>query len=92
MKFPEWIDDPKFTDGERASNRLRYLIANVGAELTGRGTLRAVAKLAGVDHSTLAYSIKRGSCTAQVALQIEEAIGRQHIRHEHLRRPLEITE
>lgn len=90
MQFPDWVDDPKLTDNERASNRLRYMIAYAGTKLTGRGTLRAVAKLAKLDHSTLAYAIKRGQCSAAVALQLEEAAGRDLLRHEFLRRPLEI--
>lgn len=90
MQFPDWVDDPKLTENERASNRLRFMIANAGTKLTGRGTLRAVAKLANLDHSTLAYAIKRGRCSAEVALKLEEAAGRNHLRHEDLRNPLAI--
>lgn len=89
MRFPEWVDSPE-DERKRASNRLRYIMLSLATEMTGRGSLRAFAKLVGIDHSTLAYSIRRGSCTAAVAIKIEEALGRERIQNEYLRKPMEI--
>lgn len=90
MKFPDWAEDPNLSDKERASARLKYLMLSIATEKTGKGSLRAFARLTGIDHSTLAYSIKRGSCTPGVATRIEDVLGRDCIRNEHLRNPLEI--
>jgi hypothetical protein len=90
MQFPEWVDSKK-DDTERAAARLSYMMTTIATQRTGRGTLRAFAKLVDIDHSTLAYSLKRGSCTPAVALRIEDKLGRETACNEHFRNPLEIT-
>lgn len=90
MKFPEWIDDPKQTDQERASKRLRYLLRRVALDIDGEGQLMTICRAAQIDHSSLACAIKRGYLTQAMATMIEYAIGKSVIPHEWLMKPLEI--
>lgn len=89
MQFPQWVDEQQ-NDQAKATARLRYMMATIAAKRTGRGTLRQFAKLVGIDHSTLAYSVKRGSCTPAVATKIEDTLGREVAPNENFRKPLEI--
>lgn len=91
MRFPDWVDDPAQTDEQRASARLSYMMVTIATERTGRGTLRSFAKLVEIDHSTLSYSLKRGSCSPAVATQIEDRLGREVAPNENFRKPLEIA-
>jgi hypothetical protein len=90
MRFPNWVDDYE-DDATRACARLRFLMTNIAHDLTGRGTLRQFAKLVDIDHSTLAYSVRRGECSEASAMKIEEKLGRKVAPNEYFRKPLEIN-
>lgn len=90
MQFPDWVEQ-KQTALEKAEARLRFMMTNIAIQQTGKGTLRAFAELVGIDHSTLAYSLKRGYCTSAVATRIEDKLGREIAPNEHFRKPLEIA-
>lgn len=91
MRFPDWVDDPKNTPKKRAVARLRYLMTSLAVERTGSGTIRSFSRLVGVDHSTLAYSLKNGVCSTRIAGIIEEKLGRDAAPREFFEKPLEIT-
>ena len=91
MKFPDWVDDPTQSDQRRGAARLQYMMVALATEKAGRGTLRQFARLVGIDHSTLIYSINRGACTPAVSTRIEDALGRDNAPNEYFRRPLEIA-
>lgn len=90
MKFPEWVDDPHQSNTERAGARLRYILKTASLHLTGDGTMRSIARMADVDHSTMAAAVKRGWFSIPMANKIQEAVGRDHLKCEHLTHPLEI--
>ncbi len=89
MHFPVWIDHGK-NDLARAQCRLKYMLNRVGLEVFGCTTMRGLAKKVGIDHSSLHNACTRGYFTEPMATQIEEAVGRKHLRREYLCKPLEI--
>lgn len=71
MKFPSWVDAPKSKEG-KASNRLRYTLNMLAAHHTPRASVRSLAQFAGINPSTLSICVKRGSCSAEVAVKLDE--------------------
>lgn len=89
MRFPEWVDACT-DDTERARNRLQYIVARAAIEVTGKNSVRALARKAGIDHSVISYSIRRGQFSAEAAVKLEDFAGRNLLPHEWLRNPLQI--
>lgn len=90
MKFPHWVDQPRSKDA-RASNRLKFIITTLAVHATGRQSMRALAEVVGLDHSTLSLNIRRGSFPEKSAALIEEKFGRKLVKREYLMSPLAIT-
>lgn len=89
MRFPNWVDAP-CDDLGRARNRLRYVIARATLELTGENSIRALSRAAGIEHSVISYSIRRGQFSPEAAVRLEDFAGRQLLPNEWLRNPLDI--
>lgn len=89
MKFPRWVDSCS-DDVQRARNRLQYIIARAAIEVTGKHSVRALARGAGIDHSVISYSIRRGLFSAESAVKLEDYAGRNLLPNEWLRNPLDI--
>jgi len=90
MQFPETVDDPSQPDEERARRRLKYLLDRASLRLTGRESVRSLAKALNMNHSSVIYALRQGKCAAHMAVTIEEMCGRTHTRNEWLRRPLDV--
>lgn len=90
MRFPYWVDACA-DDAQRARNRLQYIIARAAIEVTGKNSVRALARNAGIDHSVISYSIRRGLFSAEAAVKLEDFAGRQILPNEWLRNPLSIS-
>lgn len=91
MQFPDNVDSPRSSKTRRAKDRLQYLMKRASMKLTGEGSVRALARSIGMDHSTLLYHLKNGRCSPGVALRIEETCGRDHTPNEWLRNPLDVV-
>jgi hypothetical protein len=70
MLIPAFVTARKRKKSERASAVLRYVLANLAAKYTGRQSMRALAEVVGVDHSTLSTYIRRGSLSVATATRI----------------------
>lgn len=90
MRFPRWVDSCS-DDTQRARNRLQYIIARAAIEVTGKNSVRALARHAGIDHSVISYSVRRGQFSAEAAVKLEDFAGRNLLPNEWLRNPLSIT-
>lgn len=96
MHFPQWVDDPRVDDHERAIRRLKYMIHNVAAKICQRPSIRAFSTHCGIDHSLLFYWINQGAISVWMAQRIETAAGvdkdgNKLLPVEFLTKPLEIT-
>lgn len=90
MKFPKWVNGPRSTRQDRASNRLRYLILRLALELDRDNTLQKVAAKVGVSHSVISLYITRGQFSSSLATKFEDTFGRDLCPNEWLRNPLSI--
>ncbi len=89
MKFPLWVTKTRGQQ-KQASARLRYILTSVAVKLGPRASIRAFAEAVGCDHSTLAYYVKQGFFSADMAHQVENALGSDIIRADWLTNPLSI--
>jgi lambda repressor-like predicted transcriptional regulator len=87
--IPPFVDRNK-KKSERASARLRYMLAVLAAKHTGRQSMRALSEMVGLDHSTLSTYIRKGSFSERSANRIAEAIGTDEITADMLMNPLEV--
>lgn len=90
IMFPQWVNDLKKSDTDRARLRLRYILAVAAVEATGKQSVRALARHSKVDHSTISISIRRGYFTEDTALLLTEVIKHPFITVANLTKPLEI--
>lgn len=92
MEFPGWVN--RSAGGGRArretvaSNRLRYLIKRIAIEHNDKGSVEQIARLLGMHHSTFSIYIRRGHFSEAAALKLERTFGRDIVRAEWLRDPL----
>lgn len=70
MKIPHFVDARKRTKKERQSARLKYVLGVIAAKNTGRQSMRALADMVGLDHSTLSTYIRRGSFSVPAAEKV----------------------
>lgn len=96
MNFPKWVDDPELDDQGRARARLKYLIYRAATRNCGRPSLKALARKCEVDHSTLAYGLRKGKLSDSVARKLCDGAGvDEHgaalLDFEDLKFPLRIT-
>ena len=89
MQIPAFIDRNK-TKSERASARLRYVLISLSVQHTGRHSMRALAELVGLDHSTLSTYIRKGGFSESAATRIVTAIPTCDISVDELMRPLTV--
>lgn len=96
MKFPEWVDDPQLDDQGRAQARLKYMIYRAATRNCGRPSLKALARKCDVDHSTLAYGLRKGRLSDAVARKLCDGVGNDEagmplLDFENLKFPLRIA-
>jgi hypothetical protein len=89
MQIPQWVERGKRRKAERASARLKYTMTFLAAKHTGRQSIRALAEMVGMDHSTISIYIRRGSFSERAAKRIEEALGTEEVTARFLMEPLE---
>jgi hypothetical protein len=75
MLIPAFVEAGRKTKKAKASARLKFVLTNLAAQHTSRSSMRALANLVGLDHSTLSTYIRRGSFSKPAADRIEERIG-----------------
>ena len=74
MDIPSWVEKGKRTDRQRASARLKYVMMTMASRHTPRHSIRGLAELVGMNHSTLSIYIRRGECSAAAAQRIVEKL------------------
>lgn len=89
-KFPAWVGGPKEPDA--AQRRLRYFLVRASIEATDKGTIAAIADLAGVERTHMHAAMREGSLSAKMAAAVEKACGRKVIRREWLIHPMDYEE
>lgn len=87
--FPQWVDAPT-RKAERASNRLQYMLRKTAIELTGTHSMRGLAQLCGMNHSTISKYVKQGRFTEKAACVMEVKIGADKLTAAMLTNPLDI--
>lgn len=90
MLFPKWADAPRMSKAERASGRLQFLVQTLALEHTGRASLRSLATVVGLEHSTIGKSIAQGSFSEKSALQIVHRLKPRIVTPEMLMNPMSI--
>lgn len=88
MKFPQWIT--KRPAHYQASARLRFIIGTLALDVSGEGSVSALARAVGVDRTLIHKYIDAGAFSVSCAHRIVQALpGRVTI--EQLVRPMEIV-
>lgn len=91
MLFPDWVDNPPSqSDNARATKRLRFLIRRAAVLVSPECNVRGMCDRFGLSHNHVQKCMSTGAFPASLAVQIEKALGREVICHEHLLAPLEI--
>lgn len=90
MHFPAWVTNPRLKKQEKASNRLKYLLARLALDYSKEGSITHVASCIGMSHTTFYNYIARGAFSDSMALRIEKLFGRENCPNEWLRDPLSI--
>jgi hypothetical protein len=90
MEIPTWVDAKKRSKSAKATARLKFMLTYLAAKNTGRGSMRALAELVGLDHSTLSTYIRRGAFSEAAAQRIEAKLGAKQITADMLVDPLSI--
>lgn len=93
--FPTWVGTHKKKDTAAdklllAQRRLKYLLGFAALELSEGASMTSLAKVLGVSHGILYYSITHGAFTIEAAQAVEDAAGRDLLRKEWLVFPLDI--
>lgn len=92
MRIPAWIDSKFAADEEgRIRARLSFMLKITAVLVTGEGTLSELARYCGLNQTTLHLAVSRGYVSSEVAVRIEDAVGRNIITNAMLRRPLEVA-
>lgn len=74
MDIPNWVDKGKRSKGERATARLKYIISTLAARHSPRCSMRGLADMVGLNHSTIAIYVRRGAFSSLAAERIVEKL------------------
>ena len=74
MDIPNWVDKGKRSKTEKATARLKYIIMTLASRHSPRSSMRGLAELVGMNHSTLAIYVRRGACSELAARRIVEKL------------------
>ena len=89
MQFPDIVE--RLPVKKRGPARLDWMLKHAGLCKLGSGSLRSVARAAGLDASTLYKSIERGYFTYETAKVLEEKFGETLLSKWSLMEPLKKT-
>jgi IS30 family transposase len=92
MTIPHRVDAKLRSKSAKSTARLRYIVAQLAATYTARNSVRALAELVGIDHSTISIYIKRGAFSDSATAKIMAALpDLNNISKEHLTNPMSIA-
>jgi len=72
--YPEWVNKGRGKQ-VRASNRVRYIINRLAAEVGPKNSIRAIADAIKMDYSTLCVYMIRGYFSPRTADKLEKCFG-----------------
>ncbi len=72
--IPSWLAETPDIDRPKAN--IRFLLSLAEVYCQHRGNAKQLAEVCGIERSTLYGARERGSVTADMALRIEKALGR----------------
>lgn len=76
VEMPQWIKD--LPDGEREDARRRFLLRTAALHYSRDGHLKALSTGIGLAEGTLATYLSAGQAlTAEIAIKLEECLGRK---------------
>lgn len=90
MKFPAWVNGQNKTKQQKASARLKYIMTMLAAKHAPSMSMRGLADIVGLDHSTLSFYIRKGSFSYKAASRIVDALPHGEITIDALMNPLDI--
>jgi hypothetical protein len=91
MILPPCVDGNRLPIKARKSRRLKYMLTLALLNTNMSTSMHRLAELCGYDHSSIFNAIKRGSLTYEMAKAIEDCLGRDHIKFEHLIEPMSVV-
>jgi hypothetical protein len=91
MTLPACVDGSRLSVKTRKSRRLKYMLTLALLNTHMSTSMHLLAKLCGYDHSSIFNAIKRGSLTYEMAKAIQDCLGREHIKFEHLLDPMSVS-
>lgn len=91
MTIPHWVDKGKRSKSEKATARLKYLMSTLAARHTSRSSMRGLADMIDMSHSTLSLYIRRGAFTDSAAKHIVESLKDGELTAEMLMDPMSIS-
>lgn len=91
MTIPHWVEHGKRSKREKATARLKYLMSTLAARHTSRSSMRGLADMVGMSHSTLSLYIRRGAFTESAAKCIVEVLKDGELTPQMLVDPMSIS-
>lgn len=88
MQIPDHILRGKRSKADKASAVLKYIILTLAVQHTSRASVRSLAKLLEMDHSTVSIYIRRGAFPEATAERIVSKLKHPQLKAEHLAKPL----
>lgn len=89
--IPSWVDKGKTRSKDKASARLDYLVGLLSALHTERKSVRGLAEVVGMDHSTISLYVRQGEFSVSSAERIVEALKDPKLAVTMLTEPLTIA-
>lgn len=90
MHIPKWVEKGLRTKADKAVARLKYVTASLAARHTERNSVRGLAEMVGLDHSTISIYIRRGKFSQKAADLIVQKLGDKTLTATMLTDPLSI--
>ena len=70
MNIPSWVERGLRSKEAKRRARLKFIINNLAARFTSRGSVRQLGVILGVDHSTISGYIQKGEFSEAAATKI----------------------
>ena len=87
--FPPWVTaQKKMTPDQQRRNILTFLVRRAALQIDGTASYRALAQRLGFRHTTFCAYVARGRFSRNLAMAIENLVGRDLAPHELLMDPL----
>lgn len=90
MNIPQWVEKGLRKKADRAAARLKYVFGVLAARHTSRNSVRGLAEMVCLDHSTISIYIRRGQFSERAANLIVRKLGEKDVTATMLTDPMSI--